>query len=304
MESLRFTALGDHCEIHYVATSPAASRAFARASSSWLAAFEAKYSRFRPDSLIGRINSSAGRAWVDLDADAERMFVLADRIHVLSRGIIDVSVLPLVRLWNRTPQHASLPSPEEITEAVRLVGWSRVRREPGRIYLPEAGMGIDLGGFGKEFAVDRVHELAESHGIADCLVAIGDDMRSSGAPPDADRWIVGTGDPASPAVVGRRLAVNDAGVATSGDYLRYFETAGRRFGHIVDPRTGHPVRGECRSVTVVAGSCLEAGILATTAFVLGSEDGLRLIEDFFGAEGLVVCDDRELETRGLHPYRP
>ena len=129
-------------------------------------------------------------------------------------------------------------------------------------------------------------------------------MRSSGAPPKAEKWVIGRGDPASPAVVGRRLAVNDAGVATSGDYLRYFETAGRRFGHIVDPRTGHPVRGECRSVTVVAGSCLEAGILATTAFVLGSEDGLRLIEDFFGAEGLVVCDDRELETRGLHPYRP
>ncbi|MGH8021716.1 MAG: FAD:protein FMN transferase [Opitutaceae bacterium] len=294
--------MGTQCEVHYRAENAAAGRAFVREAVDWVTAFESKYSRFRPDSLISRINAAASRDWVEIDADAERMFALADQIHVLSRGIIDVTMLPLLRLWNYKAPQPRVPSPEEIDAAVTKIGWARVRREPGRIYLPDTGMGLDLGGFGKEYAVDRVMDIARRHGIANVLIDFGHDVRVAGAPADAPCWSIGIEDFAQPGAVRTRVILNDGGVASSGDYIRYFEAGGRRFGHIVDPRTGQPVASDCRSVTVVAASCLEAGILSTTAFVLGPGEGRALIDDYFGAEGLLQCAGRQIQTRGFYRY--
>ena len=301
-DRVRFHALGTQCEIQYATPDRAAGQAFVREAVSWVHGFEAKYSRFRPDSLIGRINAAAGRDWVAIDAEAERMFALADQIHVLTRGIIDPSMLPLLRLWNYRAANPRVPSAEEITEATGKTGWRRVRREPGRIYLPEAGMGLDLGGFGKEYAVDRMIDIARGHGVSNVLVDFGHDVRVLGAPPGAPCWAVGMEDPRAPGALRARIAVTDAGVATSGDYLRFFEADGRRFGHIIDPRHGYPVANGCRSVTAVANTCLEAGLLTTTAFVLGPEDGLKLIDDYFGAEGCMLTEEDERQTRGFCRY--
>lgn len=301
-DRVRFQAMGTICEIQHAAADRAAGQAFVREAVAWVHAFEAKYSRFRPDSLIGRINAAAGRDWVAIDAEAERLFALADQIHVLTRGIIDPTLLPLMRLWNYRAAAPRIPSPDEVTAAIARTGWKRVRREPGRIYLPQAGMGLDLGGFGKEYAVDRVMDIARAHGIADVLIDFGHDVRVLGAPPGAPCWAVGVEDSRTPGALRARLAVRDAGVATSGDYIRYFEAGGRRFGHIVDPRDGYPVSNACRSVTVVANSCLEAGLLTTTAFVLGPEEGLALIEDYFGAEGCIATEHDERQTRGYCRY--
>lgn len=301
-DRVRFQALGTQCEIQYATDDRAAGQAFVREAVAWVHAFEAKYSRFRPDSLIGRINAAAGRDWVVIDADAERIFALADQIHVLTRGIIDPTMLPLLRLWNYRAANPRVPSVDEITAAVAKTGWTRVRREPGRIYLPDVGMGLDLGGFGKEYAVDRVLDVARSHGVPNVLVDFGHDVRVLGAPPGAPCWAVGVEDSRVPGSVRSRLAVTDAGIATSGDYIRFFESGGRRFGHIIDPRNGYPVSNECRSVTVVANSCLEAGLLTTTAFVLGPDEGLKLIEDYFGAEGCIATERDERQTRGFCRY--
>lgn len=301
-DRVRFQALGTQCEIQYASADRDAGQAFVREAVAWVQAFEAKYSRFRPDSLVGRINAAAGRDWVAIDAEAERMFALADQIHVLTRGIIDPSMLPLLRLWNYRSAAPRVPSGDEISAATAKTGWTRVRREPGRIYLPEAGMGLDLGGFGKEYAVDRVVDIARSHAIPNVLVDFGHDVRVLGAPPGAPCWAVGVEDARMPGVLRARLAVTDAGVATSGDYIRYFEAGGRRFGHILDPRTGYPVANECRAVTVVANTCLEAGLLTTTAFVLGPDEGLKLIDDYFGAEGSIVTETDERQTRGFCRY--
>lgn len=301
-DRVRFQAMGTQCEIQFSTPDRAAGQAFVREAVSWVHAFEAKYSRFRPDSLVGRINAAAGRDWVVIDSEAERLFALADQIHVLTRGIIDPSVLPLLRLWNYRLPNPRMPSVEEITHALSKTGWTRVRRESGRIYLPETGMGLDLGGFGKEYAVDRVLDIARAHAVPNVLVDFGHDVRVLGAPPGAPCWAVGVEDSRSPGTVRTRLAVSDAGIATSGDYIRFFEANGRRFGHIIDPRNGYPVSNECRSVTVVANSCLEAGLLTTTAFVLGPDEGLKLIEDYFGAEGCIATERDERQTRGFCRY--
>ncbi len=301
-DRVRFQAMGTTCEIQHAVPDRAAGQAFVREAVAWVHAFEARYSRFRPGSLIGRINAAAGRDWVAIDAEAERLFALADQIHILTRGIIDPTLLPLLRLWNYRATAPRVPSPDEITAASAKTGWKRVRREPGRIYLPEAGMGLDLGGFGREYAADRVMDIARAHGIPNVLIDFGHDVRVLGAPPGAPCWAVGIEDPRMPGTVCARIAVTDAGVATSGDYARYFEAGGRRFGHIIDPRDGYPVSNECRSVTVVANSCLEAGLLTTTAFVLGPDEGLKLVDDYFGAEGSIRTDHGDRQTRGFCRY--
>jgi FAD:protein FMN transferase len=303
LRRLAFSALGTDCTVLFACADDGKAQAFATAARRWTGLFEATYSRFRADSLVGRINAAAGKDWVDLDEDATRMFDLAGQLAQMTGGILDATALPLLRLWNYRADKPRIPAEAEIAAARRLVGWSRVERRPGGVRLPEPGMGLDFGGFGKEYAVDAVAELARAHGIADVLVDFGHDVRALGRPPDAPCWLIGVEDPQRPGQSWARLGLIDRGVATSGDYLRGFTIGGRRYGHIIDPRTGQPVANGTRGVTVVASSCLEAGVLSTTAFVLGLHDGLRLIESFGGAEGCLRTDTELAQTRGFFGLR-
>jgi thiamine biosynthesis lipoprotein len=298
-----FNALGTECLLLYTHPDARAAAAFGQAARTWVDAFEAKYTRFRTDSLVGRINAAAGREWTEIDEDASRMFDLAGQLAQLTGGVLDATALPLLRLWNYKADRPRLPEAAAIAAARRLVGWHKVQREPGRIRLPEPGMGLDLGGFGKEYAVDAVAELGRRHGLANLLVDFGHDVRVLGHPADAPWWRIGVEDPHRPGASWARLGLSERGVATSGDYLRRFTVGGRRFGHIVDLRTGWPVANGCESVTVVASSCLEAGVYSTTAFVLGPVEGLRLLEAAYGVEGCIRSEQTLAQTRGFYALR-
>jgi len=290
---LSFRAMGTNCHIVLPAPRPA----FTAAAVQWVGDFEARYSRFIPDSLIGRINAAAGEHWVETDAVTERLFDMCAPLVFFTHGAFDPSALPLIKLWNWKATPPVIPTASQIAAARELVGWDKVERRPGAIFLPAAGMGLDLGGIGKEYAVDCVVELARQHGLADVLIDFGQDVRATGKPPGRDAWSVGLDDPKQPGQCWAGVAVQDVALATSGDYLRCLQTNGRRYGHILDPRTGWPVHNDCRSVTVVAPSCTVAGVLSTTAFVLGARDGLNLIENFQGAEGCILTEDSRYETR-------
>ena len=303
LRKLAFPALGTSCEVHYAAPhGDEQAAAFERAVVGWVTAFEEKFSRFRPDSLLSRINAAAGRAWVEIDPEMEAMLKLCDTLHFMTQGVLDPTALPLIQLWNYKAEQPRIPSAEEITAARSRIGWRNVQRAPGKVFLPEPGMALDFGGFGKEYAVDVVAQLAVDHRIPCALVDFGHDLRAIGAPPGRPAWHIGLEDPQKPGATAGSVALIGKGIASSGDYIRGFTHEGKRYGHIIDPRTGWPVANGCRQATVIAGTCLQAGVLSTTAFVLGVPKGIEFIQSCPGAEGLLVTERVRAQTRGFFNY--
>lgn len=300
LRHLRFGALGTQCEIQYVCDDSGVATDFEHAAVRWVEAFEAKYSRFRPGSLISRINTAAGQTWVEVDEEMDQLLRLCESLHFLTDGILDPTLLPLIRLWNYQAERPEIPSDAAIEATRRLVGWNLVQRTNGKVFLPRAGMALDFGGFGKEYAVDVVAQIASDHGITAVLVDFGHDLRAIGQPPGRPGWHIGLEDPRRPGTPAGSVALMaNRGIASSGDYLRRFVIGGRRYGHILDSRTGRPVANGCLQATVIAGSCLHAGVLSTTAFVLGPARGIEFIQTFPGAEGMILSEDTRAQTRGF-----
>jgi thiamine biosynthesis lipoprotein len=300
---LSFRAMATECVVQFTAPGGEAQAAgFCAAAEAWVRDFEARYSRFLPDSIVSRINDAAGRDWVAIDPETEGLLRMCGTLHFMTRGILDPTTLPLLRIWNWKADPPAVPGAAAIAAARGLVGWPKVRLEPGRVFLPERGMALDFGGFGKEYAVDRVSMLAREHGIADSLVDFGHDLRASGKPPGRPAWHVGLEDPSNPGRTWASVGLATQAIASSGDYIRFFTAGGRRYGHIIDPRTGWPVSNGCTQATVIANTCLEAGMLSTAAFIAGTQLGLELIRSCRGAEGVILREGERAQTRGFGDY--
>ena len=295
--NVRFRAMGTDCQLIYRAPSRKQAVAFRDAAVAWVADFERKYSRYREDSLISAINRAAGGDWIETDAELESLFLLCDHYHWSTGGVFEPTALPLQRLWNYQTEQPRVPTDAEIEAAMKLIGWPQVQREPGKVRLPEAGMALDLGGIGKEYAVDRVIEQSRPFGITDILVDFGRDVRACGQAPQGGPWRVGLEHPTDVGTCWGGVQVSNRAVTTSGDYLRGFEVDGRRYSHIIDPRTGRPIANGCHAASVVAPTCTEAGVLSTAALILGKDEGVRLIERSCLAQGCIWHGDTLHETQ-------
>lgn len=302
LRRVSWRALGTACELQFSCDDAAHAGAFQQAAIDWVTQFETRYSRFKADSLVSRINAAAGESWIDVDSEMEDMLNLCASVYHMTQGILDVTALPVMKLWDYRAANPRVPTEAEIAAARVLVGWTKVQRRPGQIFLPLRGMSLDFGGWGKEFAVDAVAHIARQHGIANVLVDFGHDLRANGTPPGKPAWHIGLEDPNRPGSYRGSVGVRDRAIASSGDYLRGFTIEGRRYGHIVDPRTGRPVANGCRQTTVIAPSCLQAGVLSTASFILGPEQGIALIQQTWGAEGLIVTDRARHQTRSFFNY--
>ncbi|NQT93690.1 MAG: FAD:protein FMN transferase, partial [Lentisphaerae bacterium] len=280
----------------------AAAEAFRRSLVRWVSGFESKYSRFDDASLVGQINANAGTRWVEVDDESERLFALCDWYHWLTGGVFDPSMLPIIRLWDYHSAPSEVPGRAVVDRARDLTGWTKVIREKGRVLLPETGMGLDLGGIGKEYAVDRAIEMAEAAGIQDILVNFGNDVRVCGRPPEGGAWRIGLEHHSEPGKCWCGVGLEDGAVASSGDYVRNAWIDGKSYGHILDPRTGRPADSGVRQVSVIAPTCTEAGILSTTALVMGLEDGVEFLRHSFQAEGSVLSERERHETAGFRSY--
>jgi FAD:protein FMN transferase len=271
-----------------------------------IARFEARYSRFLPQSIVGQINTAAGTGeWLEVDDETDQLFALCAEMHALTGGVFDAAALPLLKIWNWKADPPLILDELAIRAARAISGWHRVKRRRRAICLPIVGMGIDLGGIGKEYAVDQLIFMARQHDIHDVLVDIGQDIRVRGRPPGKDAWYIGLEEPEKGG--GRcwtAVKLSDQAVASSGDYVRSFTHEGRRFGHILDPRAGIPVNNGCQAVSVVAQSCVLAGILSTAAFILGPVEGLQLIQQHGSAEACITTESARIQTRRFSDYVP
>jgi thiamine biosynthesis lipoprotein len=275
VRTVSFRALGTACVIQFRCEDEKKSLLFLADALGWLGDFEAKFSRFRADSLVSKINQAAGHEWVTIDQEMATMLDLADDMFHLTKGILDPSMLPLLQVWDWKKVHTELPATTAINEALRLTGWGKVQRRANAIFLPHAGMGLDFGGFGKEYAVDQLVKIAVRHSIVDALIDLGRDIFGIGGNGIHPFWHVGIQDGIQHDKCIGGLAVSGFAVCASGDYARRFEHHGVTYGHIIDPRTGWPVRNGLHAVTVTAPTCLMAGIYATCIFVLGKKEGLH-----------------------------
>lgn len=297
-KELTFAAMGTRCRVSFAAASP---EHVAHGVIEWVAAFEARYSRYLPDSWVSQVNAEAGRNWLPMDAEAEALMRLCGQLAYLTHGALDATALPVVQLWDW--KVGRVPSDGEVEHARSLVGWRNVQFGPGKVRLARAGMAIDLGGVGKEFAVDQVILLLARMGVTSALVDFGADIRVLGLPPDGRAaWKIGLEDPRRPGTPWTHLVVRDGAVATSGGYLRGFDAGGQRHGHIVDPRTGRPASNDVLAASVMAPSCTQAGMLSTALCVLGSEAGRRLLLATPGVEGCMVLGNGFIGSARFHEH--
>ncbi|ANM30372.1 thiamine biosynthesis protein ApbE [Acidobacteria bacterium Mor1] len=232
---------------------------------------EAKLSRYRDDNIIHRINHASGSA-VEVDEETGRMLDFAQTLYELSEGRFDITSGVLRKVW-KFDGSDRIPSDDEVEALLEQIGWYRVRWD-GRSIALQPEMQIDLGGIGKEYAVDRAARLAADFTEVPCLVNFGGDLMCSRPRLDGTPWRVGIEQvdtlPGAQEAVGRTVRLTAGGLATSGDARRFLLKDGVRYPHILDPRRGRPVMDAPRSVTVAAATCTEAGMLATLAMLEGA----------------------------------
>jgi FAD:protein FMN transferase len=227
---------------------------------------EAKFSRYRP-SVITNINQHSGYP-IEVDEETGDLIDYSVLCYKLSEGLFDITSGALRRAWTFDGS-GTVPTDARLREVLETVGWHRVTWNRPLLTLA-AGMEIDLGGIGKEYAVDRALALAQGHAAVPVLVNFGGDLRVSGARSDGSPWRVAIEDVDQAGSATGLLELVRGALATSGDTYRHVLKDGVRYGHVLDPRTGWPVAGAPRAVTVHADTCSEAGLLAKLALLRGA----------------------------------
>jgi thiamine biosynthesis lipoprotein len=282
-------------EIHVCAPVRAQADRAARAAIVDVLRIEAKYTRYRDTSVTSAVNRNAGGDAVPIDAETAALLRYADRCHVLSEGRFDLTSGVLRQAWDFKRRPPRRPTDAEIAALLERVDWPRVEWDEHSIRLPHAGMELDFGGIGKEYAADRAAAILREHGIAHALVNLAGDVRVIGARPDGTPWRIGIQNPRARGELLGSIDLVAAGIATSGDYERYFEHDGRRYCHILDPRTGWPAH-HWQCVSVTAPACVAAGACATVAMLLPHDDALAFLHRQ-GVEFLAVTASGEVIRR-------
>ena len=243
-----------------------------------------RMSTYLASSELSRFNGASPENSTAISTDTLTVISESKRLHHLTGGAFDPTVGPLVDLWGFGPEggEQSVPSSRKIRAAAETIGFAKVESDPGSSTLHKHAPGtrLDLSGVAKGFAVDKVAEHLNAAGIENYLVEVGGELRASGHGVGERPWRVGIEkpDPAYGAVQ-HVVHLGSEALATSGNYRIFFEQAGRRYSHIIDPKTGYPVEHDLASVSVIAATTLEADALSTSLLVLGPKAGMKLAEE-------------------------
>lgn len=259
--------------------------------------FGALINFFSDKSELSEINRNAGIRPVKVSALT--LDVVEKGLYVAARsgGAFDPTIGPEVHMWDF---HKKIKPPDaDIRKNLPLVNYRNVAldRDESTVFLKKKGMMLDLGGIAKGYGADLAVEVLRRHGIRDGIVAVAGDIKTFGLKPDGSSWNVGIENPRQKDASDEILAtvrLSDKAISTSGDYQRYFISGGRRYHHLLDPRTGYPAMS-CRSVSVIADKAVFTDAFATAVFILGPEKGMKLLKEL-GMDGVIVDAGGNIQT--------
>ncbi len=249
---------------------------------------EANLSSWKPNSDVSRLNERAGRGSVSVADDTFELLLVAKELSEKTQGTFDVTVGAVWDIWPFRNRHLEIPSQSDIDQHLRLVDAQSIELdvENRTAYLPQKGMKVNLGAIGKGFAAGLAIKKMKSLGIERAAVSAGGDIYLLGEK-NSGPWVVELEHPRWPGRFLDRFVAADIAVATSGDAKQYLEKGGKRYSHILDPRTGWPV-DDCQSVTIVTQSSTQADAFATAVYVMGPVDGMHWVEQRSDLEALIV----------------
>lgn len=276
-------------------------------------------SRFNPDSEVSLLNR---RGEAKVSPETREVIQRAIEFSKITNGAFDITCGPICNLWQKAGKEDKMPTKNELSYVVSLVGYHNIIINGNRIKFSKKGMQITLGGIAKGYAVDKAIQVLREEGVTRALVNAGGDMYCLGEGLKDEslrekiqqfffgrkskerKWEIGIQDPRKRNKIIGVIKVKDKGVATSGDYQRYVRIQGKRFSHIVNPATGLTVQNNPMSVTIIASDATTADALATGVFVLGSKRGVELINKLSGVEGMIVSEGEKITcSKGWSRYQ-
>jgi len=268
-------------------------------------------STYRADSALSLFNAVEAGEWVDIDAELGEVLAYALSLAQASGGAYDITVGPLVDLWGFGPGPSTrqVPPTAAIDEARARVGWRGVEVDLAKHRARKRpGMRVDLSSLGKGRGVDRVAEYLDEQGVTNYLIDLSGKLRARGHNARGEPWRVAVEAPVAdstsgkPALAPTVVALHDESVATAGDYRRFFESGGRHYSHIIDPRTGFPVTHSTVSATAMAAGCMQADALATVLMVMPPAEAMALAERM-RMRALLISGSYEVQRSGAWPAR-
>jgi thiamine biosynthesis lipoprotein len=290
------SALGTLFEITVVGRGAAAEQAI-QAAFAEVRRVEDLLTTWKPEAPLARVNEAAGGKPVSVPAEVMELIERSIEVSKRTGGAFDVTFASMGKLWDFGVDAPSLPDPREVARRIKLIDFRKLEldRENGTVRLARKGMRLSLGAVAKGYAADRAGAVLRERGHGDFIVFGGGDLLVSGSR-GAEPWSVGIQDPRKQTRRFAKLTVPEGGaVVTSGDYERFFVVDGKRYHHIINPRTGFPAQGAI-SVTVLAPDAILADALATGVFVLGPDEGMALIESDPQLEAIIVDDELDVHV--------
>jgi thiamine biosynthesis lipoprotein len=260
-------------------------------------------SHYKPESELSQINERANREPVQVDQELFELIKLSTHYSQITEGAFDITYASVGYLYDY-PKHVH-PTEAQIKSALPGVNWRNMLLDEAQhtVRFEHPGMRIDLGGIGKGYAVDRGVAILKARGIDHAVVTAGGDTRIVGDHMGRP-WLVAIRHPDNPQKVVTRIPLSDAAMSTSGDYERYFDEDGVRYHHIIDPHTGHSA-SKVRSATIIAPTATQTDGMSKTAFVLGPEKALEIINRMPEYDAVFVTPQgKVLYSNGLRPPNP
>lgn len=256
--------------------------------------YDAMFSATNPDSEISKINQAGGNP---VEVSSETATVIKKGLYYgkLSNGAFDITVGKVSSLWNFTAENPSIPDAAAIADAVEHVDYKKVLVSGNTVTMQDPEAAIDLGAIAKGYIADRLKEYLEKEGVRHANINLGGNVQTIGGKPDGSAFNIGIQEPFSETGIPiTSVKIKDQSIVTSGTYQRYFEKDGTIYHHILDPKTGYPCQNGLSSVTIITDSSLTADALSTTCFVLGPEEGLKLVNQLDNVDAIFINNENEI----------